>query len=180
MLVPETLAALDVAIEFAEGRVGQAERRAAREKAFQAGWHPGATFAHRRGPAKACVTAALARKASEAARLAAWHARGIGPPDRSDWWNGKAEQAEIQAAVLRDIFVYPFRPAPAIKAACFSPAVVALARTIYEDRAFDQMLDLACALERAGCTDPEILAHCRGTSPHVRGCWVVDLILGRS
>ena len=53
-----------------------------------------------------------------------------------------------------------------------------LARIIYEERSFDQMPDLADALEGAGCTNDEILAHCR-MGNHVRGCWVVDLILGR-
>ncbi len=38
---------------------------------------------------------------------------------------------------------------------------------------------LADALEDAGCTDADILAHCRGPGPHVRGCWVVDLLLGK-
>jgi hypothetical protein len=60
-----------------------------------------------------------------------------------------------------------------------SPTMVALAQTIYTDRAFDRLPILADALEDAGCTDAEILAHCRGPGPHVRGCWVVDLILGK-
>ena len=38
---------------------------------------------------------------------------------------------------------------------------------------------LADALEEAGCTDADMLAHCRGPGPHVRGCWVVDLVLGK-
>jgi hypothetical protein len=38
---------------------------------------------------------------------------------------------------------------------------------------------LADALEEAGCTNPEILEHCRTQGEHVRGCWVVDLVLGR-
>ncbi len=39
---------------------------------------------------------------------------------------------------------------------------------------------LANAIEDAGCADADILAHCRGDGPHVRGCWVVDLVLGKS
>jgi hypothetical protein len=58
--------------------------------------------------------------------------------------------------------------------------VVSLAHSIYEARAFDRLPILADALEEAGCTDAEILTHCRGPGPHVRGCWVVDLILGKS
>jgi hypothetical protein len=55
-----------------------------------------------------------------------------------------------------------------------------MAQAIYDDRSFDQMPILADALEEAGCTDQDILAHCRGPGPHVRGCWVLDLILGKS
>jgi hypothetical protein len=53
-----------------------------------------------------------------------------------------------------------------------------LARGIYEDRAFDRMPILGDALEDIGCADEAILAHCRGPGPHVRGCWVVDTLLG--
>jgi hypothetical protein len=54
-----------------------------------------------------------------------------------------------------------------------------LAEAIYDERAFDRLPILADALEDAGCTDRTILEHCRGPGPHVRGCWVVDLILGK-
>jgi hypothetical protein len=57
--------------------------------------------------------------------------------------------------------------------------VARLGRTIYADRAFDRLPILADALEDAGCDNADILAHCRGPGPHVRGCWVVDLILGK-
>jgi hypothetical protein len=55
--------------------------------------------------------------------------------------------------------------------------VVALARGIYADRAFDRLPILADALQDAGCENTDLLAHCRGEGPHVRGCWVVDLLL---
>jgi len=58
--------------------------------------------------------------------------------------------------------------------------VVQLAEGIYEDRAFDSMPVLGDALEDAGCADEAILRHCRQADEHVRGCWVVDLILNRS
>jgi hypothetical protein len=54
---------------------------------------------------------------------------------------------------------------------------VSLAQAIYEDRAFDRLPILADALEEAGCDNTDLLAHCRGDGPHVRGCWVVDLLL---
>jgi hypothetical protein len=55
-----------------------------------------------------------------------------------------------------------------------------LAESIYDDRAFDRLPILADAVEEAGCTDIDILIHCRGPGPHARGCWVVDAILGKA
>ena len=80
---------------------------------------------------------------------------------------------------IRDIFGNPFRPVT-LDSRWLSETVVALATGIYADRAFDRMPILADALEEAGCDHPDILAHCRGAGSHVRGCWVVDLILGKS
>lgn len=61
-----------------------------------------------------------------------------------------------------------------------SIAVHSLAAAIYSERAWDRLPVLADALEEAGVTDADILAHCRGPGPHVRGCWVVDLVLGKA
>jgi hypothetical protein len=57
-------------------------------------------------------------------------------------------------------------------------AVVALSRGMYETRDFALMPVWADALEDAGCADPDVLAHCRDGGPHVRGCWVIDVLLG--
>ena len=57
--------------------------------------------------------------------------------------------------------------------------MVKLAQVIYDEHAFDRMPELADALEDAGCTNAEILAHCRQPGPHVRGCWALDLVLGK-
>lgn len=89
---------------------------------------------------------------------------------------GAAKRAEL----LRDIFgPRPFRPGM-LDPSCLTPTVVALAQAIYTDRAFDRLPVLADVLEEAGCTNQEILQHCRGTGPHVKGCWVVDLVLRKS
>jgi hypothetical protein len=82
------------------------------------------------------------------------------------------------AILVRDVFRSPFRPV------AFDPRwrtadVTGLARAIYEDRAFDRLPVLADALMDAGCADEQIIGHCRGPGPHVRGCWVVDLLLGK-
>jgi len=99
-------------------------------------------------------------------------------PHDQRWQEVQAGERTAQAALLRDIFGNPFRPV-AVDPAWLIPTVTFLARMIYEERSFDQMPDLADALEAAGCANEEILAHCRGPGEHVRGCWVVDLILGK-
>jgi hypothetical protein len=81
-----------------------------------------------------------------------------------------------QAAVLRCIVGNPFR---SIHRSLLSQTVAKLARMIYNERAFDRLPILADALEESGCTNPEILQHCRTQGEHVRGCWVVDLVLGK-
>ncbi|HEY7159580.1 MAG TPA: hypothetical protein VH575_36875 [Gemmataceae bacterium] len=58
--------------------------------------------------------------------------------------------------------------------------LVSMARQMYDSRDFTDMPILADALEEAGCTDQDILGHCRSGREHVRGCWVVDLVLGKS
>jgi hypothetical protein len=85
---------------------------------------------------------------------------------------------EVQARILRDIFGNPFRPV-AVHPPWLTSTVVTLAETIYGDRAFDRLPILADALQDAGCEDGQVLGHCRGPGPHVRGCWVVDLATGR-
>jgi hypothetical protein len=60
-----------------------------------------------------------------------------------------------------------------------TPTVVALASQMYESRDFTAMPILADALQDAGCDSTDILGHCRGPGPHARGCWVVDLVLGK-
>jgi hypothetical protein len=85
------------------------------------------------------------------------------------------------ALLLRDIFGNPFRPV-AINPAWLSwndGTVKKIAQAIYDERAFDRMPILGDALEEAGCTNSDILAHCRQSGEHVRGCWVVDLLLGK-
>ena len=84
-----------------------------------------------------------------------------------------------QLALLRDIFGNPFRPV-SLDSAWLTSDVLALARGIYDERAFDRMPILADALQDAGCDNDAILTHCRGSEPHVRGCWVVDLLLGKA
>jgi hypothetical protein len=90
------------------------------------------------------------------------------------------EEMNVQAALLRCIFgPLPFRPV-ALDPAWLTPTVANLAHAIYHDRAFHNLPVLADALEEAGCHDAHILTHCRQPGEHVRGCWVVDLVLGKT
>ncbi len=84
----------------------------------------------------------------------------------------------VQSRLVKEIFGNPFRPVT-IDPAWLTEPVHSLAAGIYAERAFDRMPVLADALEEAGCDSADILSHCRGDGPHVRGCWVVDLLLGK-
>lgn len=99
-----------------------------------------------------------------------------GPKRRHD--EEERKERATQAALLRDISGDPFPP-PAFDPAWRTPEVVTLAEGIYAEKAFDRMPALADALEQAGCDNQVILGHCRGAGPHVRGCWVVDGLLGK-
>jgi hypothetical protein len=81
--------------------------------------------------------------------------------------------------LLRCIFGNPFRPVT-LDRNWLTSTVTDLARGIYADRAFDRLPILADALQDAGCDNDDILTHCRGEGPHARGCWVVDLVLGKA
>lgn len=87
-------------------------------------------------------------------------------------------ERQQQAARLREIFQYYPRQV-IINSTWITSTVVALAAGIYDEKAFDRMPILADSLQDAGCDSDDILNHCRGEGPHVRGCWVVDLVLGK-
>jgi hypothetical protein len=96
------------------------------------------------------------------------------------------EERAARAGLLRDLFGNPFRPA-SVSPAWPTPQVVAVAQAAYHEREMPagtldaaRLSVLADALEDAGCDQTDILDHLRGPGPHVRGCWVVDLILGKS
>jgi hypothetical protein len=109
------------------------------------------------------------------AALAVGYANAIG--DAADP-QAQAEEQAVLCHLIRDISGNPFRLAP-VDSSWLTPAVVGLAQGIYDERAFDRLPVLADALEEAGCHDLDILAHCRQPGEHVRGCWAVDLLLGK-
>jgi hypothetical protein len=89
-----------------------------------------------------------------------------------------AQHNATQSNVLRDIFGNPFGPV-ALDPRWLTSSVLDLARSIYDERAFERLPILADALMDAVCDNDDLLSHCRSEGTHVRGCWVVDLILGK-
>ncbi len=113
--------------------------------------------------------------AAEAARTAWGVAARIG-----EW--AVAAERKFQCDLLREVFGNPFcRPAVDPAWLAWEGGTVSrLAGSVYEGRTFDQLPILGDALEEAGCTDADMLAHCRQhPGAHVRGCWVIDLLLGK-
>lgn len=148
------------------------------------------------------AAAAVERRSRRKKYFAARAAKQAAIP-RKDWvrntaWCATAavafpqmeEYQRHQCHLLRDIFANRFRPMPAIDSAWLSwndGIVGKLAQAIYDERILPQgLLDqsrlaiLADALEEAGCPVEDVLSHLRSDGPHVRGCWVVDLMLGKS
>jgi hypothetical protein len=118
--------------------------------------------------ATAAATAALVATGS----VAYSHAKR-----RSDSESAQSTEAAVQARLLRDIFGNPFCPV-AFSPTWRSETAVLLARSMYESRDFSAMPILADALQDAGCGNDDVLNHCRTPGEHVRGCWVVDQVLG--
>jgi hypothetical protein len=123
------------------------------------------------------------RSRGERAYAIAVAAEEVVEDETCDWycgWYGLKSYLprKKQKAILTCIFGNPFKPVAA-EGNWLTPTVKQLAEAIYGDRGYDRMPILADALEEAGCTDPDILTHCRAPGPHVLGCWVVDLILSK-
>lgn len=115
------------------------------------------------------------RETSFAAGVVANLARTARQPDIE-------REGHVQKLLLRCIIGSPFLTA-STEGTWISwndGTIPKIAQAIYLERCFGDMPILADALEDAGCTDATILDHLRGPGPHVRGCWVLDLILGKS
>jgi hypothetical protein len=108
------------------------------------------------------------------------------PAGRSSWvdegFRPCTDEEIAQVILIRDIFGNPFRPITLDPAwlTWHDGLLVSMARQMYESRDFTDMPILADALEEAGCSAPDLLCHCRLGGEHVRGCWMIDLVLGKS
>jgi hypothetical protein len=178
--------AVEVSARYLDRQVKSGVRQRAEEEARSVGsqafgrrepWKMYAAYAAWHAAMKDAWAAAFST-AAHAACAAMWYAepaseRGVG--ERQERAKGKASRA--QCDLLRDVFNL-FRPT-VVEAEWKTPSVLALARGIYDDRRFEDLPILADALEEAGCVDPEVLNHCRGPGVHVKGCWLLDLVLRR-
>ena len=113
-----------------------------------------------------------------AAEATAWVK--VGTPEAI---SGPEEMAQVE--LLHEIIGNPFQSV-SVDPRWLMPTVGDLAATVYEMRALpsgeldpDRLAVLSDALEEAGCDDADILEHLRSAGPHVRGCWALDLILGK-
>lgn len=182
---PRSRKAVQTAEQFADGRVGGKARSAAEsaalsatrkaETAYWASLEDADWVAWRAAAAAAWAVAVDGEWALETAGEAA--------DVRAGPWRPAAvlqAEKEAQCNLARDIFGNPLRPvAPdSSQARWRSGTVGKLAQAIYEERRFGDLPILADALVEAGCQNEAILAHCRASGEHARGCWVVDLLLG--
>ena len=129
----------------------------------------------------------VASEEADAAWLASTEAakavRGVARAHRTRDGDVVGPERAEHANLLRDIFGNPFATPRPIQAAWLrwnDGTVLRIATGIYEERAFERLPVLGDALLDAGCDDEDLIAHCRSTGPHIRGCIAVDLILGKS
>jgi hypothetical protein len=184
--------AVVVAEQFADALVGEDELVSTDTAARKAYWEAaGPTVSGGRHEAAGACRCVVSKHAGEA--VGTWNyivwakqwqraAERDTNPEKPDF---RATMKEVEdeetpqlASLLREIFGNPFRRIAA-DSSWLTSTVVALARGIYADRAFDRLPILADALQDAGCENADILTHLRGNDPHVRGCWALDLILGK-
>jgi len=173
---PRLREAVEMAERFTEGLATKEELLARQQEAFRLTWDTRASAYTPEGAAARTALQTTHDQAQSAARLIA------ADPVPLACEPGGAEVAlERLRSLLRCVFGNPFRPTSLdpVWLRWNGRAVVSLAQGVYEDRAFDRLPILADALEEAGCTDPDLLDHLRSPGPHVRGCWALDLILGK-
>jgi hypothetical protein len=156
------LAAADLAADLARS----AARRAA--LAGGSGGDSGRAAAAYAAAAAQAMVHGFVTETLEAAQAAVLHAGGD-----AEWL--------AQCRLVREVFGNPFRAVTVDPGWLTANGGVALklARAAYREQAFDRLPILADTLEDAGCTSADVLGHCRDGGEHVRGCWVLDLLLNK-
>jgi hypothetical protein len=170
---------LEIAERFADGLVSAEDLRRAHEAARAEALRIDAAV----DGADAAMDVALA-DAADAAVFSSGHVvnavyermfmdKQVQPGTRADY-----QELAVHAHLLRVIFGNPFRPVT-IALAWRTPTVLSQAEAINAEKAFERLPMLADALVHVGCADAHVLNHCGGPGPHVRGCWVIDALLGK-
>ena len=177
---PRSRAAVEVAERYADGEATRVELWTAKRDAVSPAGG-GAIAAYWAVSAKASgpLVNAFEAAAEAPARLAVQEAQ---PYAAAATWDAAQEEGErYQVSLIREIIGNPFcdYPLDPLWLAWEGGVVGRMAHGIYEDRAFDRMPILGDALEEAGCGHEAVLDHCRSGDEHLRGCWVLDLILGK-
>lgn len=172
--------AVALAEAFADDAADTAELDAAAEAAHALGLARGEILSTMRRdqpgqPALANAWNAAHAVAYAANRDSSWFGNAM-HHSAQDGGRGRDTVDAGQAQLVREILGSPIGTVRC-DPAWLTPTVVALAESTYHDRAFGRMPILGDALEDAGCNSQDVLSHCRGPGPHVRGCWVVDLLL---
>jgi hypothetical protein len=164
----------DIAEAFAEGTASATELEAARRDTIP--WDNEISAALEACHPEARFAAVRTVRAAANAVLGFWRAAHPAYRQRSPEARA-ARRVELEqlTALARCVFGNPFRRV-AVAADWRTATVLALAGGTYAERAFDRLPILADALEEAGCSDAELLEHCRGPGPHARGCWVLDIL----
>jgi hypothetical protein len=184
LIHPASRLAVEVAERYAEGAAERSELDSAAQSArlvYDLAREDAEPFASAADPAPASyeIAAHAAYKVANPARPVGWPLM-LQTAEAARAASGQDSEDGAQVALIRDIFGNPFRPVT------FDPAwrtstAVALAGQMYDPRDFSPMPILADALQDAGCDSDDILNHCRDPdATHVRGCWVVDLVLGKA
>ena len=179
-LLPNELCwkAIDLAERFADGLAADSEMYEV-EDAVNAYWlnHEKSEEFATSAELLACQAVGIAVNCDNpVAHFAAGYALDAATAKRC---NIRESESAIQCELLRDVFGNPFRLL-VLEATWRTPPVVNLAQSVYDDRTFDRIPELAESLEEAGGTDADLLEHLRGPGPHFRGCWALDVVLGKS
>lgn len=188
MTDPRSRAAVEYAERFADGEADLAGLAAVRDGAQKASSDiyiqalQSGTFQERRADVEAAQAAfsVVADDRPDSGVYLHWAMRtSVGDEGATHYREWRDQQLKL-SLLLREIFGNPFRPitfAPAWR----TDTAVSLARQMYSARDFSAMPILADALQDAGCANEDVLEHCRDAGRvHVRGCWVVDLVLGKA
>jgi hypothetical protein len=189
---------LEVAEQFADGLATLAQVRSACsavsdllaerqpiQEPWTSGFLPALRTLFEQGSSQGRGRQAQGKDAARCARVAVDHARRVAS------WAGMLDDQlaafrQCLADLLQDCVCGPhvFQGLPPTLDPTIlhwqNGTVLQLAQAVYDQRRFQDLPILADALEEAGCEDADILNHCRQPGEHMRGCWVLDLVLGRA